>query len=130
MFPAATTNRLVQKGSATMIRLSRPSRRPLALLAVTVVATLIAAANARASSIVVSNGQYFNTAGVYGPRHSLTTVDITNNNAAGLPGVACENALNVNGSWAQAQSYCALSGGGYTFHDFCGCQLQIGRAHV
>jgi hypothetical protein len=83
-------------------------------------------ADSHAYSATVSNGYYHDESGVFGPRHSLTKVDVQNTSPTfGAYGNACENALNADGTWAQANSYCAAPSG-YTYHLFCGCQLRYG----
>jgi len=83
--------------------------------------------SANAGSDVISNGYYYNPAGVFAPRHSLNKVDVTNTGSSG-GNTACENALNANGTWAQSYSYCAgpVSPWNYAYHLFCACQLRRG----
>lgn len=109
-------------------RLISPSLRRIvvASLAATTVMLWVAGA-ASAYSLVIFNGYTNSTPGYSGPRHSLTKVDVQNNSplAQGY-GNACENAINLDGTWAQANPYCASPGGIYTYHVFCGCQLRYG----
>lgn len=109
-----------------MFRASRPWFCALAgSIAVVVLAT--GAATAAGSSIVITNGYYNNAQGVAAPRHSLTKVDVTNTSASGQGfGDACEDAINSSGGWAQDHHYCAIPGGDYQFHTFCGCELRYG----
>jgi hypothetical protein len=82
----------------------------------------LVAARADASSLVISNGYYYDPAGVFAARHSLTKVDVNNNGGNS----ACENALNTDGTWAQDQDRCAATPGSYNYHTFCGCSLRYG----
>jgi hypothetical protein len=100
------------------------------LLWMTVLAGVLAlcvACTAHASVAIVAPWGLYDH-GVYGPRHSLTLVDVTNT-WSGTSGhhEACENAKNGDGSgtWAQDHDYCA-GPGGYAYHTFCGCELRIG----
>ena len=84
-------------------------------------------ASAFAYSLTISNGYYQDQRGVFAPRHSLTKVDVTNTSPFDQGyGLACENALNNDGTWAQSYSYCADPGGVYVYHPFCGCTLRYG----
>jgi hypothetical protein len=107
-------------------------RRRWPLLSITVLAgalTLCVSCTAQASvAIVAPYGMYYD--GVYGPRHSLTLVDVTNEwMGTSNFHYACENALNGDGSgtWAQDHDYCATNPGPtYVYHTFCGCRLRLG----
>ena len=96
------------------------------MLALVAVLSLSAPAAANAYSLVITNGLYFDTKGVFAPRHTLTAVDIDNTSPC-CQGYAsaCENARNGDGSWAQQSSICVLPGGYYS-HPFCACQLREG----
>jgi hypothetical protein len=83
-------------------------------------------AQASVSVVVAPYGYYQPYTDVFGPRHSLTLVDVNNYSQAssGIHG-ACESAVNEDGTWAQDQVYCA-DPGGFVYHTFCGCQLRRG----
>jgi hypothetical protein len=95
-------------------RTGRISRRAL-----TVALSLLAIA---ASVAVADNydvaAQWLDTGGVVMPNHAITRVYVHD---LGGSDASCEDALN--GGWQQDRHYCA-SGGGATYHDFCGC---VGR---
>jgi hypothetical protein len=80
-------------------------------------------ATAWAGSVVITNGFYNDPSGVYGPRHSLTKVDVEKTGAGDW---ACEDAINDDGSWAQTVAKCASNTGDYVYHTFCGCHLRQG----
>lgn len=67
---------------------------------------------------------WLGTTGVYGPRHSLTSVWATWYDGFD----ACLNALNADGTgWAGA-TYCANRYDTNVGHPYCGCKLRYGYA--
>lgn len=98
--------------------MSRLVRRWRLVMGLSCAMLLGSAAAAFGSSAVIANGTV-NTSGVFGPRHTLSLVDV---NWTGGSGAGCVRALNDDGSWATA-ILCTFQ---YTSHALCQCQLRYG----
>lgn len=83
---------------------------------------LLSPGSALAGSDTIFNGWLFDTAGLYGPRHSLSSVWTTQ-----YQGVAsCINALNADGSGWAGSTYCTTPSDTNVGHAYCACQLRYG----
>jgi hypothetical protein len=97
-------------------------RRFLSSFGAALVVAGVFAGLAFATATTISDG-WVSTAGVYGPRHSLSRVYVHSWNYTGNG--ACEDAeLSPEHVWAQERPWCIDDGAVWV--DFCACRYMIG----
>jgi hypothetical protein len=99
---------------------SRRQRNALASLLV-VLCALIFAGSAAAGQDIFITGNWVNTAGVFGPRHSLIRVTVDDP----YDTHSCLNAWNDDNSGWAGTTLCST---GLYYHAYCGCKLRKGWA--